>query len=92
MEGVEGGSLAERAWVRDLSSQEGSRLLRTVRRDAGSVVTACRTYYGRMDGTGDIKPCCPVATTPACPPLSDPAEPIGRALQRRPIPPKRPAA
>jgi hypothetical protein len=70
--GVKGGSVAERVRVRDRSSREGSRLLRTVRRDAGSAVTACRTNYGLMDSTEDVEPCCPVATTPACPPLFDP--------------------
>jgi hypothetical protein len=54
MEGVKGGSMAERVRVRDLSSQEGSRLLRTVRRDAGSAVTACRTNYGLTSILGSL--------------------------------------
>jgi hypothetical protein len=39
--GVEEGRVAERVRVWDLGSQEGSRLPRIVRRDAGSVVIAC---------------------------------------------------
>jgi hypothetical protein len=83
--------MAERVRVRDLSSQEGSRLLRTVRRDAGSAVTACRTNYGLMDSTEDVEPCCPSGDHPSVPAPVRSVEPSDRALQRRPIPPKRPA-
>lgn len=68
--GCQSGRVAERVRVRDLSSQEGSRLPRIVHRDAGSVATACRTYYGLMDGTVDVEPCCPVATTQRAGPCS----------------------
>jgi hypothetical protein len=41
-----------------------------------------------MDGTEDVEPCCPLATTdnPARQPVFDPVEPIDHAQQqRRPI-------
>ena len=47
-----GGRVAERVRVRDVSSQEGNRLLRIVRRSTGSVVTWRRAQMVLLSGQG----------------------------------------
>jgi hypothetical protein len=52
IEVVEGGGVAERVRVRDITNEEGNRLLRVVRRSAGSVVTRRRAQMVPLAAQG----------------------------------------
>jgi transposase len=52
IEVVEGGGVAERVRVRDITSQEGNRLLRIVRRSSGSVVAWRRAQMVLLSAQG----------------------------------------
>ncbi len=57
--------MAERVRVRELSNQEGSRLLRIVRRDSGSVVTWRRAQMVLLAAQGMPAPRIAEVTSPA---------------------------
>jgi hypothetical protein len=52
IEVVEGGGVAERVHVREITNQEGNRLLRIVRRSSGSVVTWRRAQMVLLSAQG----------------------------------------
>jgi transposase len=52
IEVVEGGGVAERVQVRDITNEEGNRLLRIVRRSSGSVVTWRRAQMVLLSAQG----------------------------------------
>jgi hypothetical protein len=52
MEGGEGGRVAERVQVREITDAEGNRLLRILRRSSGSVVTWRRAQMILLSGQG----------------------------------------
>jgi transposase len=52
IEVVEGGGVAERVRVRDITNEEGNRLLRIVRRSSGSVVTWRRAQMVLLSAQG----------------------------------------
>jgi transposase len=52
IEVVEGGGVAERVRVRDITNEEGNRLLRVVRRSSGSVVTWRRAQMVLLSAQG----------------------------------------
>jgi hypothetical protein len=52
MQSTIGGNMAARVELREISNQEGNRLLRIVRRGSGSVVTWRRAQIGLLSASG----------------------------------------